>query len=151
MEINEELEMHEKGWIIQRVGWVILLLIMAAGALGLFGEGWLSDQTPSNGDVKVEYQRFYRYESEMKILIESRRHISTVSLPQQYIKDFRLLRFEPEPENNTTNNGEVTFNFLPAQNQVVTVYIIPKTYGSIEGTLKVNGTINFNLHHFIYP
>lgn len=151
LEIDEKLDLHEKGWIIQRLGWVIIIAVMVVGALGLFGQGWASKQKPSQGAVNVEYERFFRYETEMEIRIQSREHIASVSLPQEYIKNFRRMRFEPEPENNTTANGEVVYNFLPSNNQVLTIYLVPKSQGSIGGTMKVNGTTGFDLHHFIYP
>lgn len=151
LQINEELEMHEKGWIIQRVGWVVLISIMVAGALGLFGDGWASQQKPTQDNTTVEYERFYRYETEMEVRIQSAEHIASIALPQEYIKNFRRMRFEPEPENNTTIGGEVVYNFLPASNRILTIYLVPKNQGSISGTLKVNGRTSFTLHHFIYP
>lgn len=151
LQIDERLDLHEKGWVIQRVGWVIIFAIMAAGLLGLFGEGAFSQKTVSNGTTKVEYERFFRYETEMMIRIESGTHISTISFPQEYLKDFRIVRFEPEPFSNTTSQHEVVYNFLPGQNLMVSIYLIPKTYGAISGTAKVNGTSNFNLNHFIFP
>lgn len=151
LEIDEKLHLHEKGWIIQRVGWIVIFSIMAVGALGLFGQGWASKQHPSQGDINVEYERFFRYETEMEIRVQTNGHIASVSLPQEYIKNFRRMRLEPEPENNTTANGEVVYHFLPSGNRILTIYLVPKTQGAISGTLKVNGTASFDLHHFIYP
>jgi hypothetical protein len=151
LQLDERLDLHEKGWVIQRVGWVIIFAIMLAGLLGLFGEGLFSQKTVSNGGTKVEYERFFRYETEMKIKFESGTHIRTISFPQEYLKDFRIVRFEPEPFSNNTSHNEVIYNFLPEQNLIVSIYLIPKSYGFISGTWKVNGTSNFNLNHFIYP
>jgi hypothetical protein len=151
LQLKEEQDLHEKGWVIQRVGWVIMFAIVLAGALGLFGEGLISKQKSSNEAVSVEFERFFRYEAEMDIRIQSSEHIASVTLPQQYIKNFRTLRFEPEPENTTTINDGVVYNFLPGNNRILTIYLDPKSYGTISGTLKVNGTSNFNLNHFIYP
>lgn len=151
LELNEHLSLHKKGWVIQTIGWIIIITIMVAGALGVFGGGILSKQRPSSGYIETEFERFFRYESEMKILIESGEHISNISLPQQYISSFRIVRFEPQPINNNTSGSDVVFNFLPANNRLVTIYLVPKAYGNISGTMKVNGTNNIVLHHFIYP
>ena len=151
LEIDEHLHLQEKGWVIQKFGWAIMVAVMIAGGLGLFGEGVLSTQTIASGPVKVNYEKYYRYETEMKILLESSQHISSISFPQKYLKDFKLVRFVPEPENNYGQNNDVQFNFLEGQNQVVSVYLVPKSYGAIGGIMKVNGANTINLHHFIFP
>ena len=152
VEIDESLPLHEKGWVVQRVGWVIIIAIIIAGILGLFGEGVLSKKKPVSGNITATYESFYRYDAEMKIVIESSSdHISQISFPQQYLKNFEILRFIPEPDNNVTSAGEVIYNYLPAQNRVVSIYLTPTNKGSIKGDMKVNGMNTFSLHHFIYP
>jgi hypothetical protein len=151
LQLDEELKLHRRGWVIQRVGWVIMFLIIIMAALGAFGEGILSEKKVKQGNINIEYQKFFRYETEMKILLESPQHISSLSFPQEYLKEFRMLRIEPEPDNNSTINSEVVYNFLPSNNRIVTVYLIPKNYGSIKGYIKVNGGATTELNHFIYP
>ena len=151
LEIDEELKLHRKGWVIQRVGWVIMFLIIIGGALGAFGEGLLSKKTVTQPNYCIEYERYFRYETEMKILVQSTQHIASLSFPQQYVKEFRMLRIEPGPDNNVTTNAEVVYNFLPGNNRIVTVYLIPKDYGKIEGYMKINGANTTQLNHFIFP
>ena len=152
LQIDESIPLHEKGWIVQRIGWVIIIAIVIAGILGIFGEGPMSEQRPVSGNIKATYERFFRFEAEMKIVVESNSdHISQISFPQQYLKNFKIVRFVPEPVNNITAPGEVIYNFLPAQNRVVSVYLTPTSKGRIKGNMKVNGMNTFSLHHFIYP
>jgi hypothetical protein len=88
----------------------------------------------------------------MKIVIESSAdHISQLSFPQQYLKNFKVLRFIPEPYYNVTSKDDVIYSFLPSQNHIVSIYLTPTNHGEIEGILKVNGVNSFSLHHFIYP
>lgn len=152
LEINERLSLHEKGWVVQRVGWVIISLVVVAGALGLFGEGPLSKKTLSSGNIKAEYERFFRYEAEMKIRLQSGdEHIAHIALPQQYVQNFRIVRFEPQPENNQTVADNIVFRFLPEQNRIVSIYLVPKSTGAVSGVMQVNGRHQYPLHHFIYP
>ena len=152
IEIDEDLKLHERGWVVQRVGWLFILAVMLAGILGLFGEGFLSRKTATAGNIQTEYEQYFRYEAEMAIKIKSQNeHISTISLPQDYLKDFRIIRFIPEPLHNSTIGTDVVYNFQPASNQTVTVYLIPKTNGSLDGVMKVNGSNSIPLHHYIYP
>jgi hypothetical protein len=152
LEIEEELQLHEKGWVIQRIGWFLIIAAMLAGALGVFGEGILSKQRPSAGNIQAEYEHFLRFESETKLAIQSAdEHISTISLPQKYLKDFRVIRFVPEPVNSNTTIDDIKYNFPPAENHIVSIYLMPKTTGSINGLMKVNTSNQIPLHHFIYP
>jgi hypothetical protein len=152
LEIDEAIHLHERGWIIQRVGWVCIIGIMVAGILGVFGEGPFSNMKAASGNIKATYERFFRYEAEMKINVESSSdHISNISFPQHYLKYFKVIRFVPEPEQNITSPTDVIYRFMPSQNRVVTIYLTPKQRGTIEGEMKINGTDRFLLHHFIYP
>jgi hypothetical protein len=151
LEIDEELRLHEKGWVIQRVGQVIVVLVILGGALGLFGEGLFSKKTPHMGNVNVEYERFFRYQTEMKINVTSTEHISTISFPQAYLEKFKLIRFMPEPESNSTAGNETIYSFLPRENHIVSIYLETQNYGNISGLMKINGKDPIQLQHFIYP
>lgn len=152
LEMEEDIRLHEKGWIVQRIGWVFILTVMVAGAIGVFGSGFVSKETPQAGSFKVKYDRYYRYETEMKIEIQSAsEHISTLSFPQDYLKNFRLIRFIPDPLHNHTENQEVVYNFPPSANRTVTLYVIAEDFGAINGNMKINGQNNIALNHFLYP
>lgn len=152
LELDEDIVMHEKGWVVQRIGWALMMLTILAGALGLFGEGVISKQQPKLGELRAEYDKFFRYETEMKIVIESpASDISTISLPQAYLKKFRMVRFVPDPLDNITNSEDVVFNFQGTQNHIVTIYMVPKSYGTINANMRVNSLDPIQLSHFIYP
>jgi hypothetical protein len=151
LEIDEHLELQKKGWAIQKFGWFFIISIMVAGGLGLFGDGVLSSHSLNSGNSSINYQRFYRYETEMKILVESKDHIASISFPDEYLKKFRIVRFVPEPTNNNTIHRSIKYNFLPAENHIVSVYVIAKDYGSAAGVMKINEKETFTINQFIYP
>ena len=151
LEMEERLGQQETGWIVQRIGWFLIVAFAVAGALGFFGNGLMSTQKATAGNVTAEFEKYYRYETEMMVLVEATDHIGSIAFPQEYLKKFRIVRFVPEPENNTTVSNHISYNFLPGENKMVTMYIVPKSYGAINGTMKVNGSNNINLQHFIYP
>lgn len=151
LEIDEQLELQQKGWAFQKFGWFFILSVMIAGVLGLFGDGVLSGRTLTEGTSSISFQRFFRYETEMKILIQSQSHIASISFPEQYLKKFRIVRFVPEPINNNTIHNSVRYNFLPAENHLVTVYVIAKDFGTVDGVMRINEKENFTLKQFIYP
>lgn len=148
--IEEDLDLHEKGWVVQRVGWVLMLAIMLFTGLGLFGEGVLSKRSPEIGTNKITYDRFGRYEKEMEIMVEAKENIKTISLPQDYLKHFHIVRIVPEPVNNQAVGSDVQYNFLGDQNKLISLYIKPEDFGSLSGVFKVNDQA-IQLNQFIYP
>jgi hypothetical protein len=88
----------------------------------------------------------------MQILVESSAEpITNISFPQAYLKNFRLLHFVPEPLFNQSTPADVIYHFQGGQNRIISVYLVPKNYGSFKGVMRVNSKHNINLEHFIYP
>lgn len=151
LELDEDLDLHERGWLIQKFGWVMVLGIVLTAALGLFGNGVLSSKHEKSGSVMLEYERFNRYEHEMELLVQSSgESITTIALPQAYMKDMRLVRVVPEPESNEAIGDNVTFNFIGTHN-IVSIYVRPEQTGTINALVAVNDDARFNISHFIYP
>jgi len=152
LEIDEQLSLHKKGWVVQRMGWVLIVFMLPVlGALGLFGEGPLSQKKEIKGAYETEYERFYRYEKEMQVLISSpTSHVAEIALPQQYLKNFRVVRIIPEPEHRLAIGPNIVFQFGGNSNRLVTIYAVPQTYGSISGIMAINNQ-PITLHHYIFP
>ena len=64
LEIDEDIDLHLKGWIAQRIGWVSMLAFLIASALGVFGTGVLSAVTSKKEAKTLIFERFNRYENE---------------------------------------------------------------------------------------
>ncbi|MBD0294127.1 MAG: hypothetical protein ICV84_02845, partial [Flavisolibacter sp.] len=45
LEIDEDLDLHEKGWKLQRFGWFFIFALVILAALGVFGDGIASKTT----------------------------------------------------------------------------------------------------------
>ena len=58
----EKLEHIRRNWRVKRVGWVVLAILVLAGAAGLFGDGPLSSTIRSANGLTLEFDRFVRRE-----------------------------------------------------------------------------------------
>lgn len=149
--IEDEISLHHKGWVVQRIGWVLMFAFLIAAILGLFGEGPLSNKKIQAGNISVEYERFCRYEHGMEIRLQSAgENISTVSIPQDYLKSFRVAEIVPEPEKQVANEGSIQYRFEGSQNNIVSFYLDPIERKSVEGLLQVNSH-PFTIKQTIYP
>lgn len=128
-----------------------MFAFLIAAILGLFGEGPLSNKKIQAGNISVEYERFCRYEHGMEIRLQSAgENISTVSIPQDYLKSFRVAEIVPEPEKQVANEGSIQYRFEGSQNNIVSFYLDPIERKSVEGLLQVNSH-PFTIKQTIYP
>jgi hypothetical protein len=149
--IDDEISLHRKGWVIQRIGWMLMFAFLIAAVLGVFGEGPLSNKKIQAGKITVEYEKFCRYEHGMEIRLQSaEENISTVSIPQTYLKSFRVGTIVPEPEKQIATAGSIQYKFEGTQNNIVSFYLSPIERKTVEGMFQVNNN-PFTIKQTIYP
>lgn len=57
LEVSQDLNFQRREWVVQRVGWVVMAVLLVAALLGLFGPGPLSKSIAgsASGPVRAEY------------------------------------------------------------------------------------------------
>lgn len=152
LQLDEHLEQHEKGWIIQKIGWGILYLGLILALAGFFGTGPVSYKTQNQHGNSVAYERFLRYEAEaeMTFTIANSKDSITLEIPQQYLEYIELKSITPLPVHNKTTNKVTTYYFNASGNAAIHCNVMAKRTGSITATLIVNRT-PFTIDHQIYP
>jgi hypothetical protein len=153
LEIEENLELHKKGWRVQRVGWGFIFFFVLLAAFGLFGNGIFSRRMKSLNQVEVEFQRFYRQEARMELKIRFRgrdTNFPEVSFPAEYLKHFRIESILPEPKENMVIGERISYWFAGNGPMQITFYMVPQQAGNIKGLLQLNNEA-FLIDHLIYP
>jgi hypothetical protein len=152
MELDESLDQHITGYIIQKIGWAMLSLGLVLAVAGFFGSGPVSYKTQSQNGNSVEYERFLRYEAEAEIIfkLNNVKDSVTLEIPQQYMEYVDLRSITPVPERNKTINGITTYYFPAGGSANIHCNLMAKKTGSITATLKLN-TTPFTIAHQIYP
>lgn len=149
--VEEEIALHRKGWTVQRVGWVLMLVFLVAALLGLFGEGILSRKTIRAGNLELVYERFCRYEHRLEMkLLSAGEHINVVSLPKSYLEKFKIDKIVPAPSSEVANPGYVSYLFNGNKNDTVSFYMAPLQRGSTGGLIKINNQ-TVPIQQYIYP
>ena len=153
LEIDEQLDLHKKGWKAQRAGLMFMFILVLLAAAGLFGDGLLSKNKMSGNNVTIEAERFYRYEARMKLKIkvmEAAGDQTVISFPSSYLKDLEIESIVPEPDANSISGNSVQYVFKGKGNLSATFYFVPQKFGKLEGVVGVNEHA-FLLNHFIFP
>jgi hypothetical protein len=152
LQLDENLDHHKKGWMIQKIGWAVLYLGLILALAGVFGAGPLSYKTQSRNGASIKYERFLRYESESELSfnIQDAKDSITLEIPQQYMEYIELSSITPLPQANRTVNNVTTYYFNASQTANIHCLIMAKKTGSITATLTVN-KIPITIAHQIYP
>ena len=152
LDFQDELELHKKGWIAQRIGWIFLAMVFTAAAIGVFGDGVISKRRISNGDVTIEFEKFSRFQTTMRLRISLRQSDRTVQLkiPQHYLEQCEIEKLVPEPEQQFIVDDLQVYTFNAQRRGNIFLYLTPKKVGQIKSTFRVNDT-DFTFSHFVYP
>ena len=65
-EVAEDLAFQRRSWRAQRIGWVVIALVVAATAAGLLGNGPLSAASVTSGNGVVRFDRIARAQSPLE-------------------------------------------------------------------------------------
>ena len=152
LEIEEDIDLHVKGWILQRIGWAFMLAFLIAAALGLFGDGILSEKKVSQDNITLTYQRYQRHQTDVELCIRTTRSRGElhIVLPAGFTSNFEIEKIVPEPVSQKIENGSVINVFVSEGEGEITFFMKPMKRGSVDTSLEVNGT-RFALSHYIYP
>jgi len=72
LEIGQDLEFQERLWKVQRIGWVIMPVLVVIALSGMLGGGLVNQETvgEQNGSLYVEYPRFARLRSPTDLRVQ---------------------------------------------------------------------------------
>ena len=157
--VQEDMRWQRRENTLQRIGEVILIVLVLLGACGLFSKGYLSEghQTAPDGSVSVEYERFGRVKSNMNL---------TIRLPHQSKGEFSLRigsnamdslqvqTLQPQPLRAVTTGSELILTFSSHDmNSAHTVWLglQPQAAGKIPMRVGLEGREPALFSQWIYP
>lgn len=152
LQINEDIDLHSKGWVIQRIGWALMFIFVLCAALGLFGNGLLSHRSVHKDGTSVFYERYGRHQSNTRIEIDANAHNGKIQivLSGNFTESYKIERIVPEPAEQKMQAGSKVYVFTAEGQGHVTFFVSALKWGTITSTLGINGT-DFNLESYIYP
>lgn len=153
LEVAQNLELQQRGWVIQRVGWAVMALVLAAAAAGLFGGGPLSRAEAQAGALRVEYPRFARREAVTTLKVHlppAREGEAHLWLERAYLEKLRIARIEPPPARVLAGAQRITYAFAAEGGAAVSIHLQFIDSGALAGTLG-SGAAALAVRHFVYP
>ena len=152
LQLDENIELHKKGWVIQRVLWVFISLFLIASIVGVFGNGFLSKEKLKDGKYFIEFEKFnrYSYPIELKLTTSATGSIQKLLIPNSYLQNFEIENIIPHPKEEKLSSGGTVYLFDSHSHTMIRFFLKPLTVGKVDGTIQVNDKY-FKISHFIYP
>lgn len=157
--VGEDLDFQRKWWLLEKIVWPILLLLVLCDVLGVFGRGWLSkarQSTPDNA-LALEYERMERASTPSIMTFHfgpeaiHNGHI-VLYVSDSIVKPLGAQRISPQPVVSTIGDNGITYTFAasvtPASVQIALEPSFPglhKFRVQVQGSAPIDGTV------FVWP
>lgn len=115
LDVETDRSFQEKFWIAERIGWLLMALLVATAAVGLTGRGGpFAHRTVTVGDASIEYPRISRWQSADDVSVTfpaSARGKAQVLLPSAFTNVFSIESAAPQPTQVVATPDGLRFTF----------------------------------------
>jgi hypothetical protein len=158
LEIDEDLRFQLLAWRAQRVGWCLVVAVLVAAVLGVFGGGPLSSSRSRSGILELEYQRFERRQAPSVLHTHLRSPPASEGkvsmwLDRGYVDRVRVDSVTPTPFETALEADRLVYWFRgrPGGDLRVTWRVSPERVGLVRGRLGTAGGPAVEFWQFVYP
>lgn len=161
LQVPEDLDFEQRSWRVERVGWVILSLIMTAAFVGLLGDGPISAATAGaeGTPLQVQYGRFARHRAPVQMAIKLQPGAvpgdeARVWVDQQYLDGVELQNAMPEPESVEVGPDRYVYVFKlsePGAGAEFSFDLIPVRIGIRQVRVGIDGGPELRFTQIVWP
>lgn len=162
MEVERDEAFQRRTWGAQRAGRILLVLLLLAALLGLFGPGIFNGATlgaGNGGALRVAYPRTWRRHSAFTVRVRlgpeaTRAGTARLRLGQDYLDAVVVESVHPQPTGMELGPDGVVYTFAvaaPGQPGTVTLELKPQRAGRLAGEIGLEGQPPLRWHQFIFP
>jgi hypothetical protein len=159
LDIDQDLIFERREWAVQRIGWIIFLLILLAGLAGALGPGVFSHAEASSGPLTVAHERFVRKgtPSELRVRLDpgaGGNDEVTIWLSQAYLDKIEIERVLPDPVEMAASGDRVFFRFAvenALEPSEIIFGIMPSEPGMTHGQAGLIDGPTVAIDQFFYP
>lgn len=151
LQISQDMRFQRREWKLQRVGTLLLGLVLVATVLGLFGDGPLSKARRESGRFAVEYERFGRFGSPVVLQLNVKG--DRLWLGEAFLRNVQVNSVVPEPTawRDTGNRHELEFAVPSGASELeVALHVSFREYGKLVGEAGA-GEDSVAWEQWIYP
>ena len=156
IEIDDDMPFQRRSWMLERIAWGVLGLLVLAALAGLFGSGLLSSATANEDGLEVRYDRFMRLHgpSNLEVTAPVEGGEVRLSISAGYLDDLQVNTISPEPESVEAGDDGHVYVFAASEeaSELVVVFDTePERIGRLRGEIAVEGGPQVGFTQFVYP
>lgn len=158
LEIDQDLEFQRRDWRAQRVGWVVMLLLILGSLAGLFGRGPVAHASVGGTPLRVEYDRLVRHQADAELMLRlapgATAGQARIQLDSALLNAIRIERLTPEPDSETATREGVVFDFaVDDAESPLTIRLDYRAtgYWAKRGSIALAEHPPLPLQFFVYP
>lgn len=156
--VEEDMDEQLRAWRFERVGIVVLVILIGLTLGGLFSKGPLSHvqlQTP-DGRLSVEYERFSRNGAQDDVIVTSSGapgELRYLVLGHEWLEGLSIESLNPQPANLTSDDRDLVIPMRADAKGVATLYLTMRSngVGLYRGHMRLKDGAQLDLPKFIYP
>jgi hypothetical protein len=159
-DLLQDPEFQRRTWAAQRVGRLVMALVVLAALLGLVGSGPLSKARAGDGErLTVEYDRFVRRLGENRLTVKVAPGAAAgpevrVWIDSRYARWMEVESVTPEPERMETAADRLTLVFMlarPGEGLEAVLDLRSRAFGPVRGAVGLAGGPAARITQFVYP
>ena len=161
IDIAQDIPHQRRLWLMERIGWALIALILAAACAGLLGPGPLSKATAGqkHSGLWVEYNRYDRYEAPSRVRVHlgaaaNKERTLRLWVNRKFMERVELKHSIPQPEHSEIGAERVTYVFQVARtNEPLTLgfEFRASTFGAVPVRIGIEGGPHVEFSQFFYP
>ena len=160
IQLNEDIAFLRREWRAQRIGWLVMGVIVALGLVGLFGNGPISSaEIGSRDGFGVAYERIIRHGAQTDLEFHIAPGLQSDStlriyISHDYLRRFRVETIVPEPVRSGSAGTLVFYDFErpnARQSSRVIFSLTPLGHWSHSATVALPGAAPVRFSQFALP
>jgi hypothetical protein len=156
-DFEDEERYHRRKWVVQRIGWTAMLLLIVVASLGFLGGAgpFTRVEAGNSPNLKISYERFLRYAatSAIDVSVDAAGSRSfTLEINDSYLQHFDLESILPEPRLMDAAQGRLIMTFEATSTPTtITLRMKPEQMGGQSGVFRVSSGDEITIEQFVYP
>jgi hypothetical protein len=160
LEIEQNLSFQRRFWKVQRILWLLVIVLLIAAFLGFFGgEGVLQKSVAKSNESRliVEYPAYERLKAPSSLTltaVNTPKDTTKISVSREFLDAVQIEHITPEPDSVQADSREITydFNVAPGMRELkVTIDMSFQEFGPVSGSFHLVDSPAVTTKQFVYP
>ncbi|HEX4947899.1 MAG TPA: hypothetical protein VFZ34_14600 [Blastocatellia bacterium] len=159
LEIESDPVYQRRIWRLERISWVVIVLLLLAALLGMFGDGVFSrgQISDANGTLHVEYERLARFSASIQLHLRAQTTQpgeTRLWVSQAYLDHMSVDAISPPPERVEMTTERQIYLYRSTQAGAmldVIFHLRPQRMGRLRGAAGTDTGAQVSFQSFIYP